>query len=182
MKFQLRLCALLAAVSITPLVADVPATPPASPPAPAAAGSAVTPAPVDPAKEAEIRKLLQVTGTVKMVDQMKQQMFAVFRQRAGQLPQQFWDKMDKEMDAQDLVNRLIPLYDKYYTLDDLKAVNAFYQTPAGQHLLQIQPQILKESMAVGEEWGRSAGMKVMLEMQDYQQHTNPAPAASGGTP
>ena len=145
-----------AAPAPAPVVADIP------PPAVAAT-------PIDPAKEAEIRKLLEMTGTVKLVNQMLKQMVGTLRDRASTLPPEFWDNLEKEMDPQKLVDKMIPVYDKYYTIDDLKAVNAFYQTPAGQHLLQVQPAVLKESMTIGQEWGREAGMKAVLEIQNFKQ-------------
>ncbi len=196
MNPHLRVCALAAFISrlaAAPVFAEEPSAPPtpapapapvpaAAPSAPTSFGDATPAAPIDPAKEAEIRKLLALTGTVKMVDMMKKQMFAAFRQRAGMLPAEFWDRMDKDMDSQQLVEKLMPIYDKYYSLDDLKAVNAFYQTPAGQHLLQSQPLILKDSMAIGQEWGRQAGMNVMLEMQDYQQRMSSTPPSPSNTP
>lgn len=196
MNPSLRLRASVAFISFmagTVVFAEVPSAPPSPAPAPAPApssapsaptsfGDATSAAPIDPAKKAEIRKLLDLTGTVKLVDQMKKQMFAAFRERAKMLPDEFWTRLDKDMDAQQLVTKLMPIYDKYYSLDDLKAVNAFYQTPAGQHLLQSQPLILKDSMAIGQEWGREAGMKVMLEMQNYEQRMSSTPPSSNNTP
>jgi hypothetical protein len=140
------------------------------------------PAPIDPAKEAEIRQLLALTGAEKLVEQMKKQLFAVFRQHATQLPQEFWDRMDQDMDSKKLLDKMVPLYDKYYSLDDLKALNAFYQTPAGQHLLQNQPLIMKDSMSIGQDWGRQAGLKVMLEMQTYKQRMSTTPPSGTNTP
>jgi hypothetical protein len=146
----------------------------ASAPAPAA--------PIDPAKEAEIRKLLEMTGTVKLVNQMLGQMMETLRGRSTGLPPEFWDQLQKDMDPAKLVEKLIPVYDKYYSLDDLKAVNAFYQTPAGQHLLQAQPMVMKESMSIGQEWGRAAGMKAMLEIENYKQKMSTTPPSSTNAP
>jgi hypothetical protein len=174
MNLHSRICALvllLTCVAAAPLPAQTP--PPSTP----ATASATTPTGVDPAQEAEIRKLLQLTGAVRMVEQMKQQMFTIFRKQASQLPPEFWTRLDKDTDTDQLITKLIPVYDKYYSLDDLKAVNAFYQSPPGQRLLQAQPQVLHDSMTISQEWGRQAGMKVALEMQDYKQSAPPADSA-----
>ena len=55
--------------------------------------------------------------------------------------------------------------DKYYTLEDLKAVNAFYESAAGQKILSTLPQIMQGSIKIGEEWGRSLGKKAADEVQ-----------------
>ncbi|HEX4140735.1 MAG TPA: DUF2059 domain-containing protein [Candidatus Methylacidiphilales bacterium] len=193
MKLPSRVGAFIVLLSCVtaPVVAEVPPSSPSAQPAPLPPPSA-TPAslndttapaaPIDPAKEAEIRKLLNTTGTVKLVNQMLQQMLGTFRDRASGLPPEFWDQLQKEMDPTKLVDKLIPVYDKYYTLEDLKAVNAFYQTPAGQHLLQVQPQILKESMGIGQQWGREAGMKAMLEIENYKQKMSTTPPSGSTAP
>jgi len=195
---------LLFCVAAAPIGAEVPSDSPSTPSAQATPPPAPLPttlpaslsdtpaepaAPIDPAKEAEIRKLLLTTGTVKMVNMSLKQMLAAIRGQSSDLPPEFWDKLEKEMDPTKLVDKLIPVYAKYYSLEDLKAVNAFYQTPAGQHLLQAQPQILKESMGIGQAWGRAAGTKAMLEIENYKEHmsTNStsqpaAPSAAPSTP
>ena len=58
-----------------------------------------------------------------------------------------------------------PLYDKYYTLDDLKAINAFYASPTGQKVLTSLPQIMQESMKIGQEWGAKIGAQAEEEIK-----------------
>ncbi len=62
-------------------------------------------------------------------------MVAAMRERAGDCRTHSGTRLIKEMDSSKLVEKLIPIYAKYYTLEDLKAVNAFYATPAGQRML-----------------------------------------------
>ncbi len=190
------LVVLLSCVAAVPVGAEVPsgspsaqATPPPAPlptpsnlPASLSDTPEAAPAPVDPAKEVEIRKLLLATGTVKMVDMSLKKMVAAMRERAGDLPDAFWDKLIKEMDSSKLVEKLIPIYAKYYTLEDLKAVNAFYATPAGEHMLAAQPQIMNDSMSIGQAWGREAGMKAMLEIENYKKSMAPASPPASSAP
>ncbi len=39
-----------------------------------------------------------------------------------------------------------PLYDKYYSEEDLRVLIEFYQTPTGQKTIQVMPQLLQESI------------------------------------
>ncbi len=66
----------------------------------------------------------------------------------------------------DLIEQIVPLYNKYYSLDDLKAANAFYQSPAGQRILAVTPQLMHASMQIGQAWGQKVGMKVEKEIED----------------
>ena len=116
-------------------------------------------------KRAEIEKLLQVTGMVKLVDQMKTQMIAQLRQNQPQIPATFWDKFSSKFDSRQLLEKIIPIYDKYYSLDDLRAVNAFYSSSAGQRILSTMPSVMQESMRAGQEWGAQISQEAAQEAQ-----------------
>jgi len=133
-------------------------------------------------KAVEIRKLLEATGTMQAVQQMVTQMLSALKDRYSQLPPEAWTHLEKEIDPSALVEKLVPVYAKYYSLDDLKAVNAFYQTPAGQHLLAAQPMVAKESLAIGQAWGHEVGMKAMMEIQDYKQKLPATPPSTNTAP
>lgn len=69
------------------------------------------------------------------------------------------------MDMGSLTEEIIPLYDKYYTLEELKAINAFYQSPVGQKVLSTSPQIFQESVAIGQKWGEKMGKEASDEFE-----------------
>jgi hypothetical protein len=192
-KLQPLLCLLPILAFLITARAEVPAdtTAPATstPAAPDLSPSTADAAPpaVDPAKEAEIRKLLELTGTLKMTHQVMAQMIASFRMQNSSVSPEFWDRFEKEMNLQELIDKIIPLYAKYYSLDDLKAVNAFYETPAGQRVLATTPLIMRESMQIGQDWGRQVAMRLMAELKEEKEKAAasapaPAPDASSATP
>lgn len=116
-------------------------------------------------KRKEVEKMLRLTGMVKLVDQIKVQMIDGLKTEMTDVPAGFWDKFQKRLDARDLIEKIIPLYDKYYTLEDLKAVNAFYESPAGEKVLSTLPQITQESMKVGQEWGEKVAKQAVAELE-----------------
>ena len=119
---------------------------------------------VAPEKRAEIEKMLRLTGMEKLVEQMKTQMIVGLQANMPGAPVGFWEKFSAKLDARELVEKIVPIYDKYYTLDDLRAVNAFYSSPAGQKILSTLPQVMKESMSVGQEWGQKIGREAAAEI------------------
>lgn len=116
-------------------------------------------------KRKEIERMLRLTGMEKLMNQMKGQMIASLQGQIKQVPGGFWEKFAQKMDTHELLEKIIPLYDKYYTLEDLKAVNAFYESTAGQKMLSTLPQIMKESMQIGQEWGQKIGKQAAEEAQ-----------------
>ncbi|RXE69803.1 DUF2059 domain-containing protein [Muribaculaceae bacterium Isolate-002 (NCI)] len=45
----------------------------------------------------------------------------------------------------DYVNECIPIYQKHYTIDDLKGLNEFYSTPLGKKLAESTSEIMTET-------------------------------------
>jgi uncharacterized protein len=123
---------------------------------------------IDSEKRKEIAKMLQLTGMEKLMDQMKGQIIGSFKARRPNLPESVWKSLDENFDMNELLEMIIPIYDKYYTLEDLKAVNAFYSTPAGQKILSTLPQVMQESMQVGQKWGEQVGLKVARELSRHR--------------
>ncbi|HEY8931788.1 MAG TPA: DUF2059 domain-containing protein [Rariglobus sp.] len=125
---------------------------------------------IDKAKRQEIETMLKLTGMERIADQMMAQMIQGMSVNMKGMPPEFWQRFSQKIRASELIERIIPLYDKYYSLEDLRAVNAFYSSPAGQRVLQTLPQIMQESMKIGQEWGREIGERaaaeVMAEMKD----------------
>jgi uncharacterized protein len=187
-KFQPLLCLLpilgflMTAQAQVPTESTAPAT--STPAAPNSSPSAVgaTSQTIDPAKEAEIRKLLELTGTVKMTRQVMAQMISNFRMQNSGVSSEFWDRFEKEMNLQELVDKMVPIYAKYYSLDDLKAVNAFYETPAGQRVLAATPQIMQESMQIGQDWGREVVNRLLIELKEEKEKAAASAAAPSAPP
>lgn len=53
---------------------------------------------------------------------------------------------------EELINLMVPVYQKSIPIEDLKEINKFYQTPVGKRIAAAQPIILNESMQVGQTW------------------------------
>jgi len=180
-KLQPLLCLLPVVVFLVAARAETPAatTAPAAPAPAVSSASDDISGPVDPAKEAEIRKLLELTGTVKMTSQILDQMIDRFKMQNGSVSSEFWDRFEKEMNIQELVDKVIPIYAKYYSLEDLKAINAFYGTPVGQKVLAAAPQIMMESMRIGQDWGKLVANRLLTELkEEKEKESAPTPAAT----
>jgi hypothetical protein len=117
-------------------------------------------------KEREIRKLLAATGTTKAVTGMMSQMLGQFRTALPQVPKQFWTDFEKEMDVDELIRLMMPVYDKHLSTEDLKAANAFYSTPAGKRLAEKTPVMTSEGFEVGRKWGEAKGRLVAQRLKE----------------
>jgi hypothetical protein len=117
--------------------------------------------------ETAIRKMMRLTGMIDMIGQMNDQMITQLKQGApAGVPEDFWAKArEKRMKVEDLVQRMIPVYAKYCSLEDLKAINAFYESPAGQRFVTNLAPMMQENMKIGQAWGQEVSQKVIDDLQ-----------------
>jgi len=128
------------------------------------------------AKEADIRKLLELTHAGEMATQTMQAMEANIRplminafpagEYRDKLIELFFEKFHSKLDAQQMVDLAVPVYAKYYSDDEIKQLIQIYQTPLGQKMLASMPKLLAELQAAGEKHGEEVGRQSMLEVLD----------------
>jgi uncharacterized protein len=148
----------------------------------AAVGQAMAGPPVDPAKEAHIRQLLEVTGSVKMAQDMMSQMANQLRpmlekslppgEHNQEIADAFVQKMVSHANLEELIERLIPVYDQHLTDDEIQGLIQFYQTPLGQRYVQVMPDMMKQSYAVSAQWGQEIAKQVLDEMREKYPELN----------
>lgn len=117
-------------------------------------------------KKADIKTLLEITGSGKIGKQVIKQMIAGFQQNYSSIEKKFFEDFEKEINEDELVNLVIPVYDKYYTHDDIKQLIAFYHSPLGKKQISIMPSITSDSYAAGQQWGRSIAEKILTRMKE----------------
>ena len=69
---------------------------------------------------------------------------------------QMFDGIFEPLPIDDMVDAIVPIYQKHLTKTDLAAVTAFYASPPGQKILKEMPAIMAEAMQAGGEIGRRA--------------------------
>lgn len=117
------------------------------------------------AKRADIKKMMEVTGSGKLGVQVMNQMIGAFKQGQMDVPDKFWKDFMTEVNPNELVEMCIPSYEKHFTHDEIKQLLAFYETPLGKKMIKTQPAIMQECMIVGQEWGRKLGEKVAKKLK-----------------
>jgi len=55
---------------------------------------------------------------------------------------------------------MYPIYQKYFTLNELNGLISFYETPLGSKVISTLPLITQESMLAGQQWGATLAPKI----------------------
>ena len=129
---------------------------------------------VDPAKEKTIRRLIEITGTTKVAQEMmattSSQMRPLLDKSLPENPHKqeiidtFIKRFLERATAEGLTSRIVPIYDRHFSQEELEGLIQFYESPLGKHSIEVFPKIVQESQAVGAEWGRELGPEVMKEV------------------
>ena len=112
-------------------------------------------------KEKDIRRLLQVSGILDQLTYMQETLLNNISMMVtgsfSKVPDAFWEEFNKlvgkkEMD--DLIGRVIPVYDKHMPHKTVKQLITMFETPFWNDWKKKMPIISREAGLIGSEWGR----------------------------
>ncbi len=117
-----------------------------------------------PASKEDVMSLLEKTGTIKVSKQVADQTMAFFEKNSKtDKEKKAIEKVKSKMNIDSLINDLVPVYQKYYTKEDIQGLIKFYGTPLGQKLIKTMPDIAKDSMVVSQKWTQKLVQEIKAE-------------------
>jgi hypothetical protein len=133
-------------------------------------------------RKQNIRRLLELTKAAELGDQVIGQSIAQIKTNLDQLPPEargqispemtqrimsvFEEELRKEFTSEKMIEAISPIYEKYLTDEDVKGLIVFYESPLGQKVTNVLPQITREAYAIGAGLGRQAGMRALAKLRD----------------
>jgi len=146
---------------------------PAKPPAISAATPAAR-SKIDPAKEADIRHLLDVAGTAAVIQQLTRSTEQSIKpmvtnalppgEYRDKLVDLFFERFHSKLDTKNLLDLAVARYDENFSDEEIKGLIIFYQTPLGQKVVTTLPKLTAELQQDGQSLGQQAGRDAMLEV------------------
>jgi hypothetical protein len=94
------------------------------------------------------------------------------------------DEMMKDMPFDEMMQAMIPAYQKHFTHGDVEALNAFYSSPVGQKFLHETPAVTGEAMQAmvpimtkyTQQWQDRMQKEIMEMMESTPKQTGQAPS------
>ena len=121
-------------------------------------------------KKADIETLLKLTGALRLGKQMSSmfvtKMTQALKENRPDVPPEMYDVLKEEVNnvieeaLPTFAQLIIPVYNKYYTAEEIKALIHFYSTDLGQKTIRIMPQLMSDSMSLGQQWGQALGPEI----------------------
>jgi hypothetical protein len=66
----------------------------------------------------------------------------------------------------DLIAQMAEVYARHFSADEIRQMTAFYRTPTGQKLIAQQPDIAREVMSTGQQFGRALTTDLQTRTSD----------------
>lgn len=120
---------------------------------------------IDPAFRADIVRLMEVTGSAEVGEQMASlisgQILDGFKKTHPRVSPRAFDIAKEVLVAEfatafkgpeGLFAKLIPLHAKYFSQEDVRGLLAFYETELGRKMIAVMPALMQESAQVGQAW------------------------------
>jgi len=135
-----------------------------------------------PPDKADVLKLMEIAGAKAYAIQSMEGVAQQARTKAEQAFKQkipdatpmqlakvdaLADSVFKSLPIDEVLDAMVPAYQKHLTKSDLEAILSFYSSPVGQKLIKEMPAIMKESVQAGGEVGHGR-MGAMAERLNQQ--------------
>ena len=90
-------------------------------------------------KRKEIERYFRVTNMDQRIAQSDGMFISSLKVNKTNVPAATWKTLEDKFSLAEVRDEIIAEYEAVYTLDELKAINAFYESPAGKKELSMSP-------------------------------------------
>jgi len=130
---------------------------------------------IEPAKEADIRSLMELVGARDIVqdganttiEQSREKLLATVpnNDKGQAFVNAFAASYQKKFDVDQVTAQLVGIYDKHFTEDDIKGLLQFYGSPLGQKVAAEMPKIGHETQAATRAASAKGAKDALAEMK-----------------
>lgn len=104
-----------------------------------------------------------IRNDTKMNEQQKAEALQKLQQKMPELSARLHTLVSDPSLLDDMVREMVPVYAETYTLDEIRQLTAFYDSPIGQKMLAKMPQLMARSMEIGNRVMMPRMQKFMAE-------------------
>ena len=107
-------------------------------------------------KITKIRELFELINIESLGIQMFEQTIGSLSNGIPGLDDEFWKSLMSYFDIEDLMNKIVFIYNKHFSLGEIEGLISFYKTDIGQKLIQVNPTVMNDSMIIGQQWAEES--------------------------
>lgn len=126
-------------------------------------------------KQEKIKELLTMSKQANIGIQLINQFVGQFKKTYPTVPEKMWTDFLKEINPEDMINLVVPIYDKYYTESDIDEMLKFYKSPVGLKMTANIQNVFLESQEAGRKWGREIAERILKKLENEKYLQSPPP-------
>lgn len=144
---------------------------------------------IDPAKEENIRALLELVGAEETIQDAANSATEQYRQKlmeaapnsdkAQAFVNTYLTSYQKKFDPKAVNEQLVGFYDQHFTDDEIKGLLQFYGSPLGQKVAAEMPKINREIQAASRAAASHAAREAWQELRAENPDAQPARPLAG---
>jgi len=115
--------------------------------------------------EQQVRQLMDAIGLGKSLSQMNTQVAVSMKQSLPCVSSTYWQGYIDDNSSKDFVGRLVPIYQKHFTADEVDGMVKFYSSPLGQKVLTEMPLALAEANQAGLQWSHDHTQQMIAKLE-----------------
>ena len=126
---------------------------------------------VDSTYRATLQKMFKAAGSEEIYKSSIKQIISFYKQQYQDTDTTIFVNLEQEFlktSLDELIEMLLPVYQKYLTEEDLNGMIEFYKSPVGKKFAKSIPMITQESMQIGQQWGMKIGQEIMKKLNEKE--------------
>ena len=123
----------------------------------------------DTEKHIQIERLIELSGSAEQFDLIMDRVFLQYRSMMNEVPEDVWPIIKEELNGEmfnELMRSMIPDYAKHYSMEDIQAQIDFYESPAGQRMVKVIPEITDEVTLLSIQWAEKLNKEIQMRIQE----------------
>ncbi len=120
----------------------------------------------DKAMKEDVIELLKLKGSAKLRTEIIKKAEVIFTEKFPEIPSDFWNDFKAEVTEETFVMLLLPVYEKYYTHEEIKELVRFYKTPVGRKMNKILFELNKDVEIKGREWAVKIARQLLKKIKE----------------
>lgn len=118
------------------------------------------------ARSGSVKELMELMGMQQLMVQMTDMLFEQMRSQLPDVEPAAWNEMKKEISANEIIDLVVPVYEKHFTEAEIRGLIDFYKTPLGQKVIARLPVVMQEAGKIGEEWGQDLAKRMVKRLKE----------------
>lgn len=113
----------------------------------------------------DIRKFFKLTNVAQLSFADIQNNIELQSRANPDIPAEFWKELVTKLNPQEFIERMVPIYEKHFSHEEIKAWITFFESPHGQAFLKSQVVVLQECAAASQAYVEEVAAPLLKKLE-----------------